>query len=637
MKKENEIVNQTNESLAPEALAPINLENVQEEVVPAIPEVESPEVQVVNSSDQMEVMPEIEIPETMPTLETNVASPTPEEATVETLNDAENSSSTADSLNVEPAQPIESVPGATSLDSNMYGTNTAMADTQQVDSLTVQAPIEPTIESLQPAIANDQASALQEENVNEKKEKTKNGSKVFLFIILLIIILLIAGGVFAYFKFFNLGPDQVYNKLINKYNTATETFLNKNIDKMNNSFLESGSIKIDTNIEEIKDFKDYSLDYSLGIDMTSNKIKASIGLSKENQKSFDILSYIVENKLYLKSDDIYDSTLLIDDLSDIIDFNEIANNYKPEDIKYLISTYNDALENAIQKARYSSEKSEININGKNVKVTDNIMIINEKNYNDILTTFINQIKNNTRMIEIISNLTSMDKEEIISSLDISNYPDMDSFEIKVDVYTKPIFNEVVGVDIIANDSKVFTMNKESDKNQDTYNITFKEYTGKLIRQKNGKITFTTNVDDYSFTINLQNKMENASSITNIELNLSQDDNYLIISITDNMEYNQSISDINIKNAIDINDLSEEEYDSIIDNVSKITGYIGLPDIKNSVNDFTDFDGIYSEDSNNIYPDECRYATCDKCSGSTCTCKYIDISFNEKTITCPNSY
>ena len=442
-------------------------------------------------------------------------------------------------------------------------------------------------------IANETTPNIVEQQmpVNEEVKPIKITKKrpVKAIVLSLVVIAILIGCAFGVLAFLN-SPKIIFARTMAKANSKMEKLINENYHDINDGFAMNGSLKFDSNL--LGSLKNLSLDFDGKVDVPNNNIEASVNY-KENDKS--IISgnvYIVDKKAYVESKDIYDKLLFIDELGDEFDLKEIYSKLTKQDLLYVNKSLWNISKNALSKADFKRESINMAFEGKEVKMIANVLEINKNNYAAVETAFIDGIKNDDKLLDIISGLIGMDKKELISSLEGGNngdYQDYD-FNMQFVIYTTPIIPKVVGFEFAEGDYgndtpylryinhkgtiqlKYDEIDLNLKKEKDKYKASLKSYDEELL---SGELTLKEDQlaykdDNISLEVNTENKKNNVSS--NIAFNYSLDNNkYINFKLESNYEYGPAKVDIDTSKAKNINSLTEKEQEKIMKNAEKALG------------------------------------------------------------------
>ncbi len=621
---------------------------------------------VTDSTVVSEPVPSLETPIEAPGVQEVVSNPVPE-VSVAGQPVVTNEPIASSEVN-QPITPVEQP--SSSLPSEAVPNDTEVFQAQQLaptsePSVGMAAPdslAQPPLQ-LDPSL-NVQAiePAIDEINAAKKKKKGKKGGGILGFF--LFIILLIAGGL-AFYKFYILKPEKKYDKFFDVYQKNVENFLKATVTPIEKTMMVSGDLAFESNYEELKGINSFDLNYKIGVDFENEKLEMQGKLAENNREVFNAITYLVNNKLYLSSSKVYDKLLMIADVGDQIDISEIFSQTKPSDISYMINSINTYMIKALEKADYSSKETKIDINGKSIFVSDSILTINEKNYQSILKAFAEGMKNDTKLIEVLSSISDTDKDTIIAYMDtigsdVECSEDVECtdniprpFETKIELYTDLITTKFAGlkvsrdnetvIDLVYDDQTVIlkgnnyslkAISTDGKKYDVTLSLGDEEYTATVTKNTESNYTIETIIQEVNVKVTIGYEVSETVITKNIGLEAKYEDIYFKVKYDSKTEYNVEIANIDINNAVVYDQLSDEEKEKIITNIDKAIDdsalYKDLYDMFNPSYQTPDY-------SVTDVPAACSYATCDNCSGNTCECEYLDEDWKLATVTCPRNY
>ena len=372
------------------------------------------------------------------------------------------------------------------------------------------------------------------DDFSDLKEK-KSGLKYFLIFIIILLL-----GVIGFGYYYISKPDVVFTTLLNKaYKEALEE------EKFNQLKMTANmNIKIDAP-EEYKEYADIINNINLRmiehIDLTDSTFKIELGADYKEKLLANLNAYYKDNTMYFELKDIVDKIIKVDakdEMSEDLKFDDSFIN----DTEVIANNIYEALKLSLKKGTYVS--SDTKINGNNV--SKNELIINNENKNTLVNTFIDYLLNSEDFISSISKITNKEKQEIIDLLNESKKLEDLEEEIHVSIYTKKLTNEFVKLEISYNKNNISLLKQEDNYKIEINNESNTKIVSNItIDEKNNKLTIVTEntFDDIKVTVN-----------TNI-------------SIT----YNEKLDKPNVENAITIEELSEEDTNNMIENLTKNEG------------------------------------------------------------------
>lgn len=394
----------------------------------------------------------------------------------------------------------------------------------------------------------------------------------------------------------------VFILLYIKNNYTAETFLDKNITNINESLnniidtlnindynklqgptTTQGKIKFETTSIKLKDLNNLSLEYKTNTDLKNMYIDYDITLSQKENANLNIQGILNNNKIYLTSKDITDKTYYYNLPNEDIfkNINEISN---IKNIKEIITGILNCLNISLKQSKMTT-----NYNGLNITYTYEI---NDNNKELVEKTFIDSIKKDKNVM----NYLNISKDDLNSSININNI----KLEITINIFNNSIQNFIItmpderytgeklsnnklkvsssknneyyeieysdkkiGITYFENDKSIDELKIESYKNNLTINYSYNEIslniniTDKLIKGTYKTNEITSNID---FEITNNNSLNLDGTIT---IKTNTDDYKLII--TNNTTYKESMDKKDITNAINIENIQENDLNNIIAN------------------------------------------------------------------------
>lgn len=373
------------------------------------------------------------------------------------------------------------------------------------------------------------------------KKKGKKG--VIIAIIIVAVLAVLVGGYFFYIKVIT-GPKKVFKTTINTFAEDLKADIKENNKKSividpNKPFSVTGDLKVTTEGESYEAFNGLEAKYGLYADTKNNKavVDAEFGIGAN---LMSIVMYLVEDALYIDSDNIYPEVLKLPlDEDGKFDLSSVSqSNLSEEQIDHLIDAFADSLYEAVLAGDLSSESAKIKIDGKNVSVMKNILTIDDKNACNIVKAFINKLKTDSEAMKIIAQVSGMTVEELTKQFDetvnsLSCKGGSSSEKIYVNLYTGGLLNkDLKGIDIVfgSGDDKITVETRIGDKT-----ITTAELEGV-------KFVATTQGDTTTLSVNSEGSELASGKLVNKEDNLSLELNVLGMITLNETVVSKKVSD-----------------------------------------------------------------------------------------------
>ncbi|MCM1371160.1 MAG: zinc ribbon domain-containing protein [Clostridium sp.] len=472
--------------------------------------------------------------------------------------------------------------------------------------------IEKVVESSEKLETKEEISNTPESNHEEiitkkKKNKSNKGLKIALIIAGILVIAVV--GFFLVTKFILFTPKNLFNKGIEKLYSGIENSANikeseKYKDKIvnikanskfdlyvNDDYLESNIQPILNILNDIKISTDQTIDtktseFNLISTLSNDAGKLSIGIISN------------ENGIYYKLNDLYDKYLYLDTkditngLTNVNTFNQEDFNYAKDKIKEIfMSTLDDS------KFEESDANLKLNDNDENVKAIS--YKIDEREQKRIYKEVISKIKDDSKLMEILTKMSGLSKEELIDNMNESNISDdFGDAVITLKIYTKGLFNDIVGysltfkeddesieilyttynkideLKIKSNGMTLFkSVTEKESKEESTTTITLLTLTGTIKEvTKDKETTLTANLNEATtglkFNFEIKSGTEDKGDM-NINASLKiKDDLVFEAKISGDFETSilDKMEDVNTSNYVNIEDLSEEDGIALLESI-----------------------------------------------------------------------
>lgn len=332
-------------------------------------------------------------------------------------------------------------------------------------------------------------------NFGEKLSALKNklfshgvGPVVAIATVAVVAIVLVVFGVMS------SSPKQVFkgtiNQVFKKVENAIDVYdeYSKIYDIQEKAILVDFDMSLDSNIEELKEelgfeIKDLTLGAEVGLDLKNEMIHVGAEVKGEKEK-LDATFQIIEDKLYLSSS-LLDNVLTDEEELDI-DFGELKDALEefekeystdPEDYKYLVSTVRKALNKAINSEYMVKEKVELDLGDDSFKAKKHSYILDEDAIQELVEVVCEYLLDDDDFVKVLSDVTGLEKSAIKDTLKEAKKSASDiefDEDIAINIYTKGLFNKVVG----------FGIEYEGD-----------EYVTYLVDGKNAELVIDNHMDD----------------------------------------------------------------------------------------------------------------------------------------------
>lgn len=380
-------------------------------------------------------------------------------------------------------------------------------------------------------------------------------------VILFLLILVLLGGC-GYYYFVIDSPKNIFLNLLNQLSTNLDT-KETNYEKTNIDF------SLDLNLLSPK--KEYldltniinelSITGNLGMDSIKKEDYLNIKALYQEKDLFGLTGYLTENTTYIKLDNIYNKVLK-DELTEE-DKKELDKMYEVTDTENentdkLIDSVSKHLVKVLENAKYTKTYEKLDktyVKKLTIQVDTNL-----------IKEFLNNLLNDNDFIESYSKLESITESEAKENItNIKNKLTKETFEVST--YLSIIENKLIKLEFNFDYIRV-VLTKDNNE------INYKYYEDSIIKYQ-GYIYLKDNGSNYQISLSL----EDIEQELTIELNLE---------IT--IEHNQDINTLDTTNTIDVDTMTDADYNKIMENIAN------NQNLNKLLEDFLSIFAIYSEDN-----------------------------------------
>lgn len=391
---------------------------------------------------------------------------------------------------------------------------------------------------------------------------TKKSHKGVLVLLIILLLGVIGGGYYYITR-----PDVVFTTLLNKvYKSANEEVEDYKQIKLNLDF----NVNVDAG-EEYKEITDLinniKINSSFNFDATTEKFVLGLGADYKNKSLLNANMYYEEEMAYIELKDLFDKLIKVE-----VEPTEEEVEFTEEDINILIEEVYGALKNTLKVGEYTSSKAKVN----DIDVNKNTLVINNENKGKLINTFVDYLLNSNDFIDTISKVNEMTKEEVIETLNYIKEEKVDlEEEIHVSIYTKILTNDFVKFEVGTKEEVLLSFVSESET------VCIMEMTVE------GTKVVATITDDV--------KNNKASIVFDMEVE------GIKVKLTMNMSYvyNEKIEMPNTQNSVLMEELTEEDTNTIMTKLMENEGIVEIIGVIESMMPEED----YSDDSYVEYDDE----------------------------------
>ena len=317
------------------------------------------------------------------------------------------------------------------------------------------------------------------------------------------------------------------------------------------------------------------------------KSKLDFTVSKENGKILDLDMSLYQKKLYFFIENITPSYYYT-----AFNYYSLLSSLSSSDSDKLLSLLKESVTDYIDNDSITSQKVNITYHGKSKKVNKLTYQITNKTVYDILASFIHSVQTDTSLYNNVSSYLKLSKEEldekcnqILTQIGKDNKTVLYNYRVYyygfnqiVSYELEDVTNKVVLkyqkddkdiLEVKKEDTVVLSINISKNKNQYDFegfiNSDKKyDFTGNI---KNNTITvfYHDNEDSYQFSLTLKEDIKDNSFSYAYDINLLLNKETVFTSkINFTYYFNEKIEDINYTNSTSISDITEEDFNTILE-------------------------------------------------------------------------
>lgn len=403
-------------------------------------------------------------------------------------------------------------------------------------------------------------------------------------IAIILVAIIAAVGVYFVFLKKNSSPKSIFTKAINK---GYEKFMSVDLGetKSDKPVVVDQKLSFDIDIdksiigaegkEAIDELNKLGLNVKTAVDPKESNAIVGFGATYDKADLLNLAVYLTKNKGYIELKDLLDKYIEVDLEGQNLFATKTVSSLTEKDAKYVVKAIKDALIDSVDEKDFKKEKDEIEVNGKDTKVSKITLGISQKDANKIAQKFIKNIKNDSKLIKILAKETNASEKEIKEALnealeELQDAKDLDTEDvIIVSVYAKG--NNPIGFGIEAQDAEITIV--EDTKNKSTITIRSGVVAIPIVLEKIEK----GNTKEYKLSIDYQG-VTGSISIKSEEIKKDKEYKLTLIvkamnmvdaKITDEIkvEYKDKLDMPDFKNTVKAENISEEDYNKIMTKLS----------------------------------------------------------------------
>ena len=439
--------------------------------------------------------------------------------------------------------------------------------------------------------------------VNENKRS--KGTKITLVILGIVIVALITLAVYWFLIRGSGSTENIYYKAIDSLASS----LNQNVTAVEENFQKQ--VKVNSNITlnlktSDSDMKkvfnilnNMELDMDIAMDYQNKIANMDYNIKYNKNSLLNASMYLYDQDAYMDLKNLYNRPIKIS--NEEVPLDMIWKMYDFESYKTLITGITNALKSSLKVNYFTTKNETINVLGQKVKTTKHILTLTPEDINNFYNDFYNYLVSDQLVLNALAKITDSEIDEVKKGMEST----IDNVAMSDDTFVSEIYvsnsNTIEKVVIKVNDSAL-TFNKveENKFNIVTNSSDQEEKVGELEIKEDG-ISFTIDDAGDELTIELSKntsriamdmfdaKMEIKLTTTdengNVEITVNNSDLDANVKITYEKEETSNISKKSVSNAIEMDKLTQNDYNTIMQNIysnstlmSLLQSVIGLDQI-----------------------------------------------------------
>ena len=418
----------------------------------------------------------------------------------------------------------------------------------------------------------------QEKEENKKLEQKilKKKKKTNVIEPLIVVILLLACFYIAYFVIVSSSRARLNNGITTLFNKANKVI--SDISSYNNeSYTMSGGASFSTTTDYLKFLSKYEYKFNFSHNLKDNINSGNITMINSlDNNSLDISYKETEDMLYLQSNKLayYPLSVKLDSKNSNIDYNLLKND---------LVIIKDIILEEISIPKSETIKDTISINNQDIKVKKLRITYTKDDINDLVNKVKKRILENNTLVNDIATSVGIAKDKVTDYLNETSEIDCD--DISIDVYTKGIMHDVLGISILMDNQEVVRIinyNKDyqvkviDEDNQEIYMTLY----GKKLELSYSNVRILSldinNFDKEKIDIDYEANLITAKYSGKLLVNSDDSNNEFMLTFIDkndssvngtlNMNYTKSNEEktyeFDTTDSMDVSDLSNEEMTQI---------------------------------------------------------------------------
>ena len=418
----------------------------------------------------------------------------------------------------------------------------------------------------------------QEKEENKKLEQKilKKKKKTNVIEPLIVVILLLACFYIAYFVIVSSSRARLNNGITTLFNKANKVI--SDLGSYNNeSYTMSGGASFSTTTDYLKFLSKYEYKFNFSHNLKDNINSGNITMINSlDNNSLDISYKETEDMLYLQSNKLayYPLSVKLDTKGSNIDYNLLKNN---------LVIIKDIILEEISIPKSETIKDTISINNQDIKVKKLRITYTRDDINNLVNKVKKRILENDTLVNDIATSVGIAKDKVNDYLNETSEIDCD--DISIDVYTKGIMHDVLGISILMDNQelvRIINYNKDyqvkviDEDNQEIYMTLY----GKKLELSYSNVRILSldinNFDKEKIDIDYEANLITAKYSGKLLVNSDDSNSEFMLTFIDkndssvngtlNMNYTKSKEEktyeFDTTDSMDVDDLSNEEMTQI---------------------------------------------------------------------------
>ena len=278
-----------------------------------------------------------------------------------------------------------------------------------------------------------------EQKILKKKKKTNVIEP------LIVVILLLACFYIAYFVIVSSSRARLNNGITTLFNKANKVI--SDISSYNNeSYIMSGGASFSTTTDYLKFLSKYEYKFNFSHNLKDKINSGNITMINSlDNNSLDISYKKTDDTLYLRSNMLayYPLSFKLDTKGSYIDYNLLKND---------LVIIKDIILEEISIPKSETIKDTISINNQDIKVKKLRITYTKDDINDLVNKVKKRILENDTLVNDIATSAGIAKDKVNDYLNETSEIDCDN--ISIDVYTKGIMHDILGISILRDNQEV---------------------------------------------------------------------------------------------------------------------------------------------------------------------------------------